>query len=210
MGKGVTVGGLSGVAFLALGLGLPRIFEGLPNEVHYGLVAIGAILLLITFIWSMLNKRSDGLNNQTHGPGAHIFSGPVSNPTFYTNTVPSKFAAECEMTTAPTSLGGRSVIDLDGIATLRLMPPYSRTSVTVALDMVPIKHPNRIEPDAQITDVHLYIGQSKRFFFDTDHNKRHTMEAGGKIFIVTLREIELLQIEGVANPLRFRFAVKEA
>jgi hypothetical protein len=149
-------------------------------------------------------------SNTTHGTGSHIFAGPVHNPTFHAHAAHAKFSAICELTTLPSYMGGQSVIDLDSVATLRLSPPYSIDSATLALDPVPMRQPDAILPGAEFRDIQVTAGRSKRFSFDTGQNKRHTMEAGGKVFIVTLRETEALSVEGVANPLKFVFAVKEA
>lgn len=77
MSKVVTAGGVAGVGFLAAGIGLPKVIEAMSPQVAYALAIIGAVLLLTTFVWSILNKGSaqgDGSTGQTtHGPHSPAF-----------------------------------------------------------------------------------------------------------------------------------------
>lgn len=83
MAKIATVGGVTGIGFLALSLGLPKLIEGLPSEISYGLAAVGGILVLVAFIWSLLNGRSDGgapiaqVSHGSHSPNFGQIHGDV-------------------------------------------------------------------------------------------------------------------------------------
>lgn len=75
MAKIATVGGVTGLGFLALSLGLPEMIDGLSNEVSYGLAIVGGILVLTAFVWSLLSRRDDGgstVSQTTHGPHSPI------------------------------------------------------------------------------------------------------------------------------------------
>lgn len=85
MAKIATVGGITGLGFLALSLGLPEMIEGLSNEVSYGLAIVGGILVLTAFVWSLLSKRDDGgssTNQTTHGPHSPNIGSVGGNVTF--------------------------------------------------------------------------------------------------------------------------------
>jgi hypothetical protein len=137
----------------------------------------------------------------------NVTGGNISQ---HTHLAPEKFKGVFELTNLPQFLGGVWTIDLDGVATLRLCAPYSMSHATLAVDMVPMRAPDSISESVQIRDAFVTTGKRQELYFDNEHNKRHTLEAGGKVFIVSLRETEQLQVEGVANPLKFVFAVKEA
>lgn len=86
MAKVATVGGVTGVAFLALGLGLPEMIENLPPAVSYGLAAVGLVLLLTAFVWSLLNRGGDGgpPNAQTsHGPNSPVVGSVARDFHYY-------------------------------------------------------------------------------------------------------------------------------
>lgn len=56
MGKAITASGVAAVGFLAVGLGGPTVIEGMPSTVSYALTAVGAVMLLTVFLWTLLNK----------------------------------------------------------------------------------------------------------------------------------------------------------
>lgn len=192
-----------------------------PDIKFYGALAVLALIGMIALIpaasWRILGGRllgrrtapaPHGGTNTTYGAGSHVFAGPVHSPVF--NPPARKFSGIFEVTTLPKPLGGVNLVDLAGVATLRLHVPYSAQKITMALDIVPTRHPDQLGPDFQSTDIYSYSLPVRTFEFDTQSKKRHTFEVEGKIFTITLREIELLAVESVANPLKFVFSVVEA
>jgi hypothetical protein len=70
MAKLATVGGITGIGFLALGLGLPKVIESFSPTLSYGLAAFGGVLVVAAFVWFLLNKGIDGRSDTaltTHG-----------------------------------------------------------------------------------------------------------------------------------------------
>jgi hypothetical protein len=207
MAKATTVSGVTGIAMLAVGLGLPKVIEGLPLWFNYGLVGVGVVLLLVTYVWHLLNGREAEGGQHTHGPGSHIFSGDVHNPVFHAG-VP-KFSAEQTIFTVPDFMGGNRRLDLGGIATLTLFPPWDEQSLTMKLDTVPMTHGGLKGEGFELSGIAVTVGEHQTFVFNVGQNRRHTISAGGKVFTVTLREIDQTPVEGVAKALRYKFSIAE-
>lgn len=176
------------------------------------LVVAGSIIVLAWSFWP--SKAPDEEDDESRviarGSNAVAVGKLEGNLTYHAHAAHPKFSGVFDIIAIPRHLGGVSTIDLDGVATLRLFPPYSIDTATLALDAVPMRQPDAIMPGAEFRNIQITTGNPRMFSFDTGPNRRHTMEAGGKVFIVTLRETEALNIQGVANPLKFVFAVKEA
>lgn len=88
MPKVATVGGVAGLGFLAVGLGLPRVIEDLSPYVSYGVAAFGVVLLVGCYLWtlmseggggeSVLKQKTTGLHspNIGHARDIHFNYGP--------------------------------------------------------------------------------------------------------------------------------------
>ena len=174
------------------------------------LLAIGSAYFFLLW-WLKPGDVSDTGSTFNNPSGVNI--GTVTGGDFsqHTHNAPTKFSRVFEVTTIPSFMGGNDTINLDGVATLRLFPPYSIRGATLALDATIMKQPDEVFPDGSgFRDVRITLGKLKTFTFDTEENKRHTMDVEGKVFIVTLRGTEALKVEDVAKPLKFVFSVKEA
>lgn len=176
-----------------------------------GICLMAASIAYFALLWWLKPGSGEDASTTINTSGGigigHVSGGDFSQ---HTHNAPRKFSGVFEVTTLPSHMGGNRTVDLDGVATLNLFPPWSLDTATMMLDSVPMKQPDVNLQGAQFTDIRFTTGPQKKFTFNTGDDKRHTMEAGGKVFIVTLRETEQLAVEGVANPLKFVFAVKEA
>lgn len=178
---------------------------------NLGIALLAASALYFCLLWLLKPSKGDGHNAPNVAASGHqaVAIGSVHGG-FHQHQAPPKFSKIIEFKMLPEFLGGISKADLDGVATLRIKGPYSEQTATLALDLIPVKHPDQIQPDVEIRDIYIHTGPTKEYFFDTQHSKRQALDVGGKVFIVTLREIEILEVPGVAKPLRFEFMVKEA
>lgn len=178
---------------------------------NLGVALLAVSALYFCLLWLLKPGGSGDASTVFNNPsGVNI--GTVKGGDFsqHSHAAPPKFRKEFTLTTIPPFMGGETTIDLDGVATLRLFPPYSIGTATLKLDAVPMKQPDAFFPDTEFRGIQITTGEMRSFFFDTQNNKRHTLEAGGKVFIVTLRETEALVVEGLQNPLKFVFSVAEA
>ena len=134
----------------------------------------------------------------------------------------------------PPSLGGRDVLNLDNLATLRLLTPLEAGKITLLLDVVqyvttqetpPVEAaPPTIEelPDGNFrVDISETLDMSEslsvlayspeqKYVFDMDDNKRHEIPVGGRTFVVTLRKIQKLTTEGVNDTVEYEFGIAES
>lgn len=124
-------------------------------------------------------------------------------------SAPPKFSSKQEVNTLPPAMGGNQFLDLGGVSSLRISPPYSDIMVTMGLDEVPLKMHVPSTPGVQVFDSTFTILGGKTFVFDTGDNKRHTIEVAGAIFTVTLIEIDPRPVPKVAKAIRYTFSVKE-
>lgn len=110
----------------------------------------------------------------------------------------------------PPSLGGNDSLSLDNVAILRLHVPYSLTSVTLLLDVVPTSLPDQHNA-ALIVEGAQYYNQlsGKEYVFNTTNNKRYEIAVAGRVFIVTLLKVVKLNVENVPQALEYQFGISE-
>lgn len=126
------------------------------------------------------------------------------------SSIRSLFSQTQSIKVLPSSLGGNSTLNLDNIATLILHVPYSMDSVTLLLDVVPVVFPDRYSNLITIEDAQYYNqSNGKQYVFDTGKNKRHEIDIGGRIFIVTLLKIIKLNVAKVSNAIEYQFGISE-
>jgi hypothetical protein len=187
-------------------LGIAMIRQGIQNV---GFAGLTLAVIYFALLWVLKPTAAEGDGGKVIAHGNQPVAVGVMHGDFHQHQAAEKYSKVIEFKMMPAHLGGIQVVDLDGIATLRLTGPYSEQTATLSVDLVPTTYPDNIQPNFQVTDFHVHVGNSQTLFFDTSENKRRTVEAGGKVFIIALREIEVLNVPGVAKPLRFEFSVRE-
>ena len=81
--------------------------------------------------------------------------------------------------------------------------------VTLLLDVVPMDAAVKHGPDIQVEGAQIYYGKREKFLFDADRNNRKEITVAGRCFVVTLLQINKLQIANVANPIEYVFGISE-
>jgi hypothetical protein len=122
----------------------------------------------------------------------------------------SAFSQTQSIKVLPPFMGGNDYLLLDNVARLRRHVPYSMSTVTLILDVVPQKFPDQFSRDLSVADVQIYEhGTSPQYRFDLKNN-RHEVPAHGRVFVVTLFEIRKLEVPGVSNPIEYVFGISES
>jgi hypothetical protein len=171
----------------------------MARNITLGLV--GAVLGAVALIW---------IGYVAHEGWADALPHPTKQTAIPPSTsVRTAFSQTQSIKIAPPSFGGNETLRLADVATLKLFAPYSLTSVTLKLDVVPIALPNIKNPAIQIEGAQITIGDGTTYTFDVGQNKRHEIAASGRAFIVTLLEVKKLDIAGVSNPIEYVFGISE-
>ena len=85
-----------------------------------------------------------------------------------------------EIITYPPSMGGRSSMNLDNIASLDLLTADKGDQITLVLNATTLTLPN----------AEIITGQHPEFVFDSGANKRHQIQVEARKFLVTLLHVE--------------------
>jgi hypothetical protein len=126
------------------------------------------------------------------------------------NSVRAFFSQTQSIKVLPPSLGGVDYLNLDNIARLKLYVPYSREYVTLLLDIIPTDMPSRSGSGIAVEGAQIYdqsLGVT--YVFDKGAQKRHEITVAGRKFVVTLLQINQLDVPNVANPLEYVFGISE-
>jgi hypothetical protein len=117
---------------------------------------------------------------------------------------------------APSFLGGNMLLNLDNIATLTAWPPPTRDRVTLMLDFIatPVVMKGLSESKDGCDNFHgsnlfkLVTSRGPTYSFDAKH-VRQEIPVEGRTFTVTLKEINNIEIQGVADPFELVFGISE-
>jgi hypothetical protein len=117
---------------------------------------------------------------------------------------------------APSFLGGNMLLNLDNIATLTAWPPPTRDRVTLMLDFIatPVVMKCLSESKDGCDNFHgsnlfkLVTSRGPTYSFDAKH-VRQEIPVEGRTFTVTLKEINNIEIQGVADPFELVFGISE-
>jgi hypothetical protein len=104
---------------------------------------------------------------------------------------------------------GNETLRLDNVATMRLAPEYSLTSISLWLDAAPVSLKFPAIPGLQIEQPQLTVHPKQKFTFDVAKNKRQEVAVAGRIFVITLFDIKQLDVPGVTNPIEYVFGISE-
>ncbi len=117
---------------------------------------------------------------------------------------------------APQFLGGNMVLDLDNLATLTAWPPPTRERVTLMLHFIAV--PPAMEcvsvtkegcENLRNSNVFKVVtSHGPIYSFDTNH-PRHEIPVAGRTFVVTLKEINNVDIAGLSHPFEVVFGISE-
>lgn len=119
----------------------------------------------------------------------------------------ARFTSTQTVSTFPSETGENRTLNLDNVATLRLGVPYSANDVTMVLDPVVVRLDGEHDPGIQVEALGYRAG--RRLLFDQGENKRQFIDAGGRVFVVTLTEIDPRPVAGEARPFKFTFSISE-
>jgi len=127
-----------------------------------------------------------------------------------TLTVRNAFSQTQSIKNLPPSLGGNSILKLDNVATLKLHNPYSMSSVTLLLDVVPIDISIQHGPGMSIEGAkRSSLSGTVQYVFDVEQHKRREIAVAGRTFIVTLLEVKKLSMANVSNAIEWVFGISE-
>mgnify|MGYP001591711657 CR=1 FL=1 len=171
---------------------------------------LSAFFLLIGFVISPNENIIKSIKNYYIKQQIHYGIGDNIAGDKIVTEIKSSFSQTQSIKTLPSSLGGIDYLNLDNVATLKLYVPSSLNKVTLLLDVVPISLPDQ-HNKAFIVEDAQYYNQSlgKQYIFDAGENKRHEIEVGGRVFIITLLKIIKLNITDVPGALEYQFGISE-
>ena len=109
----------------------------------------------------------------------------------------------------PSSLGGKHLLRLRNLATLRLGAPYSLEMVTLRQDATPTRLPDIENESITVEDLTITKGSATEYTYDIIKNKRHEIAVAGRAYIVTLLEARKLNTPHIANPIEYVFGITE-
>ena len=165
---------------------------------------VGTILLPVGvagFGW--LYANSSNLNSIINIPNntGIVTQGQIGNNIIKTHS----FSTTQRINTLPRSLGGKRVLNLDNVATLRLFMPNTIDKVTLILDTTPMTFSD------QASNIYMEISTDlgPQYHFDNRDNKRHDIMVDGRTFTVTLFEIAKLKVQNITNPIEYVFGVSD-
>lgn len=144
------------------------------------------------------------------GTGFSLIGFVISPQQTIITTIRSFFSQTQSIKILPPSLGGNDVLNLDNLGTLKLHVPYSLTSITLLLDVVPTTLPDKHDENITVEGAQFY-NQSlgTQYVFNITDSKRHEIEIAGRIFVITLLKISKLNVPSVPGAIEYQFGIAE-
>ena len=105
-------------------------------------------------------------------------------------------------------MGGRDYLNLDNLAMLRFVSPYTKYSITLIFDPAVNGAPDQNNKRFQIEGARIYTGYNGSYMFDMHDYKRREFSVNGRTFIVTLLEINILPANA-PTPWEYMFGITE-
>lgn len=176
---------------------------------------IGMILALIGFLISpqenviksggkfIINLFSNN-NIQTHsGVGDNV----AGNKVVYENSLYSSMQT---ITLAPEEFGGNDSLNIDNIGKLIVITSKSNEDkIVVWFNVSPIR--GIIKENGIVGEYKILEGgyKSREFTFDRINNSKLTLEGNGRSFLITLTDVERIDIKDFKKTLRYKFSISE-
>jgi hypothetical protein len=184
---------------------------------------IGAVICFLVWLFTAEKKNevapsiaqsvTGGVGGaQQVGDGNSIFQTINQVPRILTTR--TAFSITAKLCNLPPYLDAKNSVNLDNAGVLKLWVPYSLSSVTVCIDPTVSNFPNdnpfvTIGSSVVPGSVQMTFGKLQEYVFDRVSNKRHDIEVGGRVFSVTLMEVNPVNIPGIAPTFEYVFGISE-